>query len=93
MNMSETNNQPSTKTAKERFKGWVKMVIGTIGGLLSGAAAMYVTPLVDKVVRPDCQLQLRKGWLESTIPKSFPSGTGLVGVWRWFPAGTCQPGS
>jgi len=52
MNMSETNNQPSTKTAKERFKGWVKMVIGTIGGLLSGAAAMYVTPLVDKVVRP-----------------------------------------
>ncbi len=39
-------------TAKEKIKGWVKMVVGTIGGLLSGAVVMYVTPLVDKVIKP-----------------------------------------
>ncbi len=39
-------------TAKEKIKGWIKMAIGTAGGLLSGAIVMYVTPLVDKVVRP-----------------------------------------
>ena len=39
-------------TAKEKVKGWIKMAIGTVGGLLSGAVVMYVTPLVDKVVRP-----------------------------------------
>jgi PKD repeat protein/ribosomal protein S15P/S13E len=39
-------------SAKEKIKGWIKMAIGTAGGLLSGAVVMYVTPLVDKVVRP-----------------------------------------
>jgi PKD repeat protein len=32
--------------------GWLKAVLGAIGGLLSGAAVMYLTPLVDKAVAP-----------------------------------------
>jgi len=33
-------------------KGWFKTVVGSIAGLISGGAVMYVTPLVDKVVKP-----------------------------------------
>jgi PKD repeat protein len=33
-------------------KSWLKALLGTIGGLLSGAVMMYVTPLVNKVVQP-----------------------------------------
>jgi PKD repeat protein len=33
-------------------KSWLAMALTTLGGLLSGAAVMYLTPLVDKVVKP-----------------------------------------
>jgi PKD repeat protein len=32
--------------------GWLKAIIGTVAGLLSGACAMYFTPLVDKIIKP-----------------------------------------
>jgi PKD repeat protein len=38
---------------KEQKKGgWFKTLIGTIGGLLSGACVMYVTPFVNQAVKP-----------------------------------------
>ncbi len=42
------------KEDKEKSKSgsWIKALLGMIGGLLSGAIMMYVTPLVDKVVKP-----------------------------------------
>ena len=33
-------------------KSWWKAVLGTMGGLLSGIVVMYLTPWVDKVVKP-----------------------------------------
>src|SRR5947207_10421886 len=32
--------------------GWFKALIGTVTGLAGGAVMMYVTPLVDRVVKP-----------------------------------------
>jgi hypothetical protein len=39
---------------KEETKkvGWIKGVVGALMGLLSGAAAVYISPLVDSVVKP-----------------------------------------
>jgi PKD repeat protein len=33
-------------------KGWLKAILGTIGGLLSGAVAMYATAALNQVVKP-----------------------------------------
>src|SRR5437667_12632476 len=33
-------------------RGWLKTIIGTVTGLFSGAAMMYLTPLVERVVKP-----------------------------------------
>lgn len=44
--------EQSTSTAVSRISGWFKAMVGTVAGLLSGAVVMYLTPLVDKVVRP-----------------------------------------
>jgi hypothetical protein len=35
-----------------RRSGWLKTVGGTLAGVLSGAVVMYLTPLVDRVVKP-----------------------------------------
>src|SRR5438093_13377830 len=32
--------------------GWLKTIIGTVAGLFSGAVMMYLTPLVERVVKP-----------------------------------------
>jgi PKD repeat protein len=45
--MAEQEAAPPAKP-----KSWYKALLGTIGGVISGAAVMYVTPLVDKVVKP-----------------------------------------
>ncbi len=38
--------------AGSRLGGWIKTLLGTLGGLVSGAALTYVTPLVDRAVKP-----------------------------------------
>lgn len=50
--MAENPTATDKKTVRDKIKAWAKLGLGTIGGLLSGALVMYVTPLVDKVVRP-----------------------------------------
>jgi PKD repeat protein len=35
-----------------RLSSWLKAAVGTVAGLLSGAAMMYVSPLIDRVVKP-----------------------------------------
>ncbi len=37
---------------KGKAKGWLKALLGTVAGLLSGAVMMYLSPLVDKVLKP-----------------------------------------
>ena len=38
--------------AKSRSGGGLKAVLGTVAGLLSGGAVMYLSPLVDRVIKP-----------------------------------------
>jgi PKD repeat protein len=35
------------------IKGWVKMILGTAGGLLGGALMMHINPWIDKAIKPD----------------------------------------
>ena len=39
----------ATETKK---KGWLKAFLGTVAGIVSGAAVMYITPLVNKAIQP-----------------------------------------
>ena len=34
-------------------KGWVKAIIGTMGGLLGGAVMMHINPWIDKAIKPE----------------------------------------
>lgn len=43
----ETANQKTGKVS-----GWFKALIGTVAGVCSGAFMMYLSPLIDKVVKP-----------------------------------------
>src|SRR5437867_1832189 len=52
LRMSET----ATLTAEPRkaagfLRGWVKTIIGTFAGLMSGAVVMWFSPLLDKFVK------------------------------------------
>jgi PKD repeat protein len=38
--------------APAKGKGWLKAIVGTVGGLLSGAVAMYATAAFNEVVKP-----------------------------------------
>src|SRR5207248_13698 len=40
------------EAAPAKPTSWFKAVLGTLGGLLSGALVMYLTPFVDRVVKP-----------------------------------------
>jgi PKD repeat protein len=40
------------EAAATKKGGWLKTILGAMGGMLSGAVAMYLTPLVDKAVHP-----------------------------------------
>jgi PKD repeat protein len=47
------DNAPAPPPEKgSKLAGWIKAVVGTAAGLFSGALVMYLSPLVDKVVRP-----------------------------------------
>jgi PKD repeat protein len=44
---------PVSEEKKEsKGSGWLKAILGTAAGLLSGALVMYISPLVDKVIKP-----------------------------------------
>jgi PKD repeat protein len=40
------------KESGGKLRGWLKAAVGTFVGLCSGAAVMYITPLVDKAIKP-----------------------------------------
>ena len=47
--MAETE---SAEGGKKKGGGWFKALLGTLGGLLSGAVVMYISAYVDKAVKP-----------------------------------------
>jgi PKD repeat protein len=45
--MGETKAEGGSKLG-----GWIKALLGTLAGLLSGAVMMYASPLIDRVIKP-----------------------------------------
>ena len=43
---------PSGAAPSSKLAGWLKTLAGTGAGLLSGALVMYLSPLLDKVIKP-----------------------------------------
>lgn len=37
---------------QKSLRGWFKTILGTVAGLASGAAAMYLSPLVNGIIKP-----------------------------------------
>jgi PKD repeat protein len=50
--MEETREEARTATKGGKLSSWLKAAVGTVAGLLSGAAMMYISPLIDRVVKP-----------------------------------------
>jgi PKD repeat protein len=42
----------TTENPAGKIPGWLKAAFGTLAGLMSGAFMMYLSPLLDKVVKP-----------------------------------------
>jgi PKD repeat protein len=63
--------------------GWFKAAVGSVAGLMSGAFLMYVSPLVERVVRPDAPVanfEARTDGLKVTFA-NLSLGKGLEGWW------------
>ena len=46
------SDKPLGEAVRGKLSTWLKTLIGTIAGLLGGAFMMYVSPLLDRVVKP-----------------------------------------
>ena len=46
------NTSPPAAGIRGKVSGWIKALVGTTAGLVSGAVMMYVSPLVQKVIEP-----------------------------------------
>src|SRR5262245_37856789 len=44
--------EPAKPEAAAKPGGWLKAFYGTLAGVLSGAVMMYLSPLLDKVIKP-----------------------------------------
>jgi hypothetical protein len=78
-----------TGSTSGKLASWAKTVIGALAGMLSGAAMMYLSPLVDKVVRPAkpvANFAIEQSGLTATFHnRSFGKGEG------WWDFGDGSP--
>jgi hypothetical protein len=75
---------------KTKGGGKVKGALGAFAGLLSGAAIMYFTPLLDKVFKPDAPVanfEVRQEGLTVTF-RDLTDGPKTVEGWWDFGDGT-----
>src|SRR3982751_5533447 len=65
-------------------KGFVKAVFGAAAGLVSGAALMYLTPLINSVVKPPTPLanfETRQDGMNVTFHNLTTGAASLSGWW------------
>lgn len=87
----DTPAQPA-QTALGRISGWLKAALGTLAGLMSGAVVMYLTPLVDKVVRPPrpvANFGVERQGLRVTVANRAAGGT--EGWWDFGDGAALEP--
>ncbi len=68
----------------EKGKGKLKAAFGAVFGLMSGAALMYLTPFIDKVVKPPAPLanfETRQDGLAVTFHNLSTNAKNLTGWW------------
>jgi hypothetical protein len=80
--MEERESAAASKGGK--LSGWLKAAIGTLAGLFSGAAMMYISPLIDKVVKPAKPLANFAVDHEGTTVTFQNRSTGTHGGWWDF---------
>jgi PKD repeat protein len=64
---------------KVKSGSWLKAVLGTFAGLLSGAVMMYLSPLVDRVVKPQkpmANFAVEANGLQVTLHNRSTGGDG-----------------
>jgi PKD repeat protein len=75
-----------------KMAGWIKAVLCTAGGLLSGGVVTYLTPLVDRLVKPAKPLanfsQEHKGLTVTFINRSTG---GTEGWWDFGDGSSLEP--
>jgi PKD repeat protein len=86
--MEETREEAATPRKGGKLSGWLKAAIGTVAGLLSGAAMMYISPLIDKVVKPAKPVANFAVEHEGTTVTFQNRSTGTHGGWWDFGDGS-----
>src|SRR5262245_37900819 len=46
------SDKQAGESGKSPAGGWLKTILGTVAGLLGGGIMMYLSPLLDKVIKP-----------------------------------------
>src|SRR5260221_12444976 len=80
-------DEPKKDQEESKKKGWLKGMLGAGMGLASGAAMMYLSPLVDRVIKPPKPLAnfaVETEGLTATFHNRF-AGEG------WFDYGAGSP--
>src|SRR4051812_6728711 len=85
-------SQGGPRMAEEKSSGgWLKAVVGTVTGLLGGAAGMYVPPLVDSVIKPSKPLAnfaVESSGLQVTFQNR---SAGTEGYWDFGDGSALEP--
>lgn len=84
----------STASAEAGSKksGWLKAILGTFAGLFSGAVMMYLSPLLDKVVKPSKPVANFSIDLQDlTVTFSNKSTGGSQGWWDFGDGSPLEP--
>ena len=69
-------------------KSWFKTIIGTVAGLASGAAVMYVSPLLEKVIKPTKPVANFAADTQGLTVQFHNRSTGMTGGWWDFGDGS-----
>jgi PKD repeat protein len=86
--MEQTREEAGTAAKGGKLAGWLKAAIGTAAGLFSGAAMMYLSPLIDKVVKPAKPVANFAVEHEGTTVTFQNRSTGTHGGWWDFGDGS-----
>lgn len=88
------NPPAAPATATSKMATWIKTVVGAAAGLFSGAVMMYLSPLVDRVVKPTkpvANFEVEKNGLSVTFHNR--SAGGGEGWWDFGDGSALEPAS
>jgi hypothetical protein len=89
--MFQVKEDPPVSDAKVKAGGWLKTVLGGVAGLLSGGAVMYLSPLVDRVVKPQKPLANFAAEVNGLQVTLHNRSTGGEGWWDFGDGSALEP--